>query len=124
VIGPEGELLQVIETAKYPTLRELSLTSEEKDPNSARISSLRINIDSIYQKFDEIFQARKAKTLPPKDYKLLYTIEDAKTLYHCGLMTARKFKMIQKGTKTDGDDACSMCQYQKKCLEDTGINLK
>lgn len=89
-----------------------------------RLAELRISIYDIFSKFDEVYNSAKSKVLPAPDYKMMYSPDDLEREHKLGRITKRKLTIIRKGTGEHCDYKCSICQFRKKCLEDSGINFK
>lgn len=89
-----------------------------------KLAELRININDIFSKFDEVYTHSKKKILPPTDYKMLFSPEDLEREFKLGRITKRKLTMVKKGTSPYSDYRCSICSFQKRCLSDSGINFK
>lgn len=116
--GKELFELKLQEQKSYEQLNTEGGTDEE-----GRIAELRININDIFSKFDEVYEHANQKVLPPVDYKLIYSDEELEREFRCGRITKRKYNMVKKGTSQAGDYKCSFCAFQKKCLSDSGINF-
>ena len=120
----QGTKLNVHKLQYVRSYEDMLHSSGLATTEEGRLAELRINIHNIFSKFDDVYTAAKRKILPPADYKMLFSPEDLEREVKLGRLTKRKMTMIQKGTSTQSDYKCSICSFQKKCLEDSGINFK
>ncbi len=112
-----------IRMADYPSFDSLNTRSITATSDECRYAELRININDIFKKFDETFSYAREGMLPPKDYILVYNKEQLDREYKCGKISKIKYNKHCKGTELIGDFKCQYCNYQRHCLEDSGITL-
>lgn len=118
-----GKELGVVNLKDVKSFADLSATSGISESDEARLAELRINIQDIFNKFDEIYDYVNNKTLPPCDYNIVYTQDRAKLEHSLGRLSKMKYNKITKG-EAMGDSKCNYCSYRTKCMSDSGINLK
>lgn len=92
--------------------------------DQGRIAELRISINDIFKKFDDVYSHSKQNTLPGKDYSLVYTPEELEFQHKLGRISKVKYNKMKKGTETYGDFKCKYCPFQKHCLNETGSTLE
>jgi len=122
-ISMEGRKHAVVRLADHPGYDALLAHSAVATSDQSRHAELKININSIFNKFDTTYSYIRERELPPKDYKLAYTIEEAEKQYHCGRLSKIKLNKIAKGEPI-GDARCAYCNYRVKCASDDGVKLK
>jgi hypothetical protein len=118
-----GKEIYKMNLADKKSYEELLASSSEASTEEGSIAELRINVNDIFKKFDSVYDHAKTKILPDPDYKLLYSAQDLEREVHCGRLTRRKVSMLKKSGEAYGDYKCSICNYKKKCLSDSGINF-
>lgn len=105
------------------SFEDLESTAGIATSDEARAAELRINIQDIFNKLDQIYDYTTNKILPPCDYSLVYTQEQAKKEHALGRLSKIKLNKILKG-EASGDSKCAYCNYRTKCMADNGITLK
>lgn len=95
-----------------------TVTSEQ-----SRLAEIRININDIFSKFDNVYTNARNKILPAKDYSLVYTQEELNMQHKLGMISTTKYNKQIKGTEVYGDDKCLYCSFQKQCIKDCGKSL-
>jgi len=120
----QGNEIYDIRLQNHKSYEQLLSGSGVADKEEGRLAELRISIRDIFNKFDTVYTHTKKKTLPPADYKMLFSPEDLEREFKLGRITKRKLTMVKKGTSSYSDYKCSICSFQKKCLSDSGINFK
>jgi len=118
-----GKEIYKMKLADQKSYDELLSRGTEATVEEGSIAELRININDIFKKFDSVYDHAKTKVLPEPDYKLFYSPQDLEREVHCGRLTRRKVSMIKKSGETYSDYKCSICNYKKKCLGDSGIHF-
>lgn len=122
-ITMEGIVGKTLEMVEKPSFTDWVNHSTGATSEQARLSELKININSIFEKFDQTYSYIKERALPPTDYKMIYDDEDLELQLHCGRISKQKYNKHKKGEKM-GDSRCSFCSYRTKCLADRGIRLR
>lgn len=105
------------------SFEDLELTPGVSTSDDARIAELRININDIFKKIDEVYDSVSSKTLPSCDYSMIYNEEQAKREHAIGRLSKIKLNKILKG-EAIGDSKCTYCAYRTKCMADSGIRLR
>lgn len=122
-ITMEGVVKKTIRLAEKPSFDDWVSHSTGATSEQARVSDLKININNVFNKFDQTYLYIKEKALPPMDYSMIYNNEQLNTQLHCGRISKMRYNKHKKG-ETTGDARCSFCNYKTKCLADQGIRLK
>lgn len=102
---------------------QLLQSAGEATTEEGSLAELRINVNDIFAKFNEVYDHAKSKELPSADYKLVYNSDDLDRELKCGRITKRKITMLKKAGETHGDYKCTICAYKRKCLADSGFNF-
>jgi CRISPR/Cas system-associated exonuclease Cas4 (RecB family) len=118
-----GKELGSVNLKNVKSFQDLASSSGISSSDEARLAELKINIQDIFNKLDEIYTYTKNKTLPPCDYSIVYTQDRAKLEYNLGRISKIKYNKIAKG-EVLGDSKCMYCAYRTKCMSDSGITLK
>jgi hypothetical protein len=118
-----GAELGSVKLKDVKSLEELELTAGNSTSDDARIAELRININDIFKKIDEVYDSVNTKTLPNRDYSMVYNEEQAKREHAIGRLSKVKLNKILKG-EAIGDNKCAYCAYRTKCMADSGIRLR
>jgi len=121
-IDQAGQELYTMKLQDQKSFDDL-MTEGQEDTELARLAELRISTSDIFKKFDEVYTCARAKTLPPKDFKNVYSQEDLERAAKCGKISKRKLTTLKKSGETYSDYKCTICNYMKKCLADSGVNL-
>jgi len=118
-----GKELFIANLKDSKSFADLEATAGISTTDEARVAELRINIQDIFDKLDQIYDYTTNKILPPCDYTLVYTQDQAKKEYSLGRISKLKYNKIMKG-ESFGDSKCAYCNYRTKCMSDNGITLK
>ncbi len=123
-IDQSGKEIYKMNLATQKSYDELLASSREATSDEGRMAELRINVNDIFSKFDEVYTAAKTKVLPEPDYKMIYSTDDLDRDLKCGRITKRKLTMLKKSGETFSDYRCSICSYKRKCLADSGVHFE
>jgi hypothetical protein len=118
-----GKEIYKMHLASQKSYEQILAESREATSEEGSIAELRININDIFAKFDDVYTYAKDKMLPAPDYKMIYSAEDLQRELHCGRLTKRKITSLKKSGESYGDYRCSFCSFKKKCLGDSGITF-
>ena len=122
-ITQSGLKLETIHLQNVDSFDILQSNSMTATTEQSRLAELRFSIYDLAKKYDSIYNYVREKTLPPKDYKLIYDNNDIDREYHCGKLSKLKYNKYYKNQEQVGDMMCSFCNYRDKCLNDDGIML-
>ena len=100
------------------------LSQPSVDSDQARLAELRININDIFKKFDDVYTHAREKVLPPCDYKMIYTATELDQELHLKRISKIKYNKVKKDGESLGDTKCAYCSYRTQCLSDNGIKFK
>lgn len=116
--GVEYETVHLQNVSSFDTLllHSTSATSEE-----ARLAELRFSIYDLGKKYDSIYNYVREKTLPPKDYSMIYSSNEVEREYHLGRLSKIKYNKFCKSQEPTGDTLCSFCNYRDKCMQDDHV---
>jgi hypothetical protein len=118
-----GKELGSVNLKDVKSFADLEQTASIATSDDARLAELRINIQDIFNKMDDIYNYTTTKTLPPCDYTMVYTEAQAKREHALGRLSKMKLNKIAKG-EVFGDNKCNYCSFRTKCMSDSGIRLK
>jgi len=118
--GKEYETIHLQNVDSFDTLIKHSTTATSEE---GRLAELRFSIYDLAKKYDSIYNYVREKTLPPKDYSLIYDSNEIEREYHLGRLSKLKYNKYCKSQEPTGDMLCSFCNYREKCLSDSGVNL-
>jgi hypothetical protein len=118
-----GKELGSVKLRDVKSFADLEKTAGIASSDEARLAELRINIQDIFNKLDDIYNYTSVKKLPPCDYTLVYTEEQAKREHALGRLSKMKLNKIAKG-EVFGDNKCNYCAFRTKCMSDNGIRLR
>jgi hypothetical protein len=122
-ISMDGRIHPTIHLKDVPSYDTLMSHSTASKSIDSALAELRINIYDVFSKFDTAYTYIRDRSLPPKDYEMIYDAKELENQLHCGRISKIKYNKAKKGEPT-GDMKCSFCNYRTKCMADSGIRLK
>jgi len=123
-ISADGKVLHTVSVAEFPSFNDFLIGAATADANTSRIAELKVRAQDVFDRFDTIYNYVRSKSLPEKDFSLVYSEEELQKQMLLGRITKQKYARHKNGTSQYGDFKCAYCPYLKKCLSDSGINLK
>lgn len=124
IITPISETAIIGQTIKLKDVKsfdELARCNSNASTDEARLAELRININDIFKKYDSVYNYIEARSLPPKDYELVYSKNRIELEHKVGRLSKIKYNKAIKG-EAYGDKKCTYCNYRSKCLKDSGVS--
>lgn len=87
-----------------------------------------LQVDKIYERYSQLLDYVDKKTVPPRDYELVYSDEKTLALHNAGQIERKTDRdaidrWVKKGCPPGklkvvlGDGACRFCEYSKLCWE-------
>lgn len=73
------------------------------------------SVEDILERYRKLAHALDTKTIPPREFVLSYTMEEAERLYSIGRVTKTDIEAMRRGKKTAGDVQCRQCAHKKTC---------
>jgi len=123
-VNQNGKEIYRMNLGDRKSYTELSVSGSEITSEDSSIAELRINVNDIFKKFNEVYTYAKNKVLPDPDYKMFYSETDLQNELRFGRITKRKVAMLKKAGETYSDYKCTICAYKRKCLGDSGIHFE
>ena len=120
-MGVEFETIHFKDVDSFHVLMSHSTVATTEQ---ARLAELRFTIHDLGRKYDSIYNYVHEKTLPPKDYQMIYDNASIDREYHCGRLSKMKYNKHYKNVEPVGDAMCSFCNYRDKCMADDGITSR
>lgn len=124
IITPISETGAVGQTIKLQDVKSFEVLAKQNGnatSEDARLAELRININDIFKKYDSVYNYVEARSLPPKDYELIYDKNRIELEHKVGRLSKIKYNKALKGESL-GDKKCTYCNYRSKCLKDSGVS--
>jgi len=117
-----GKEIYTLNLEDVPSFTDL-INSSSGTTDQCRAAELRISINSIFNKFDDAYTHARRKTIPSRDYSLVYDENELELQYSLGRVSKLKYNKMKKGTDVCGDFKCQYCAYQKQCIKEIGLSL-
>jgi hypothetical protein len=118
--GNEFETIKFQNVDSFETLLTHSTTATTEQ---SRLAELRFSIYDLGKKYDSVYNYVREKTLPPKDYSIIYNADEIEREYHLGRLSKIKYNKFCKSQESTGDMLCTFCNYRDKCMQDDHINI-